>query len=104
MVIEFIIIQLPVVLLIVKVMEWSGNYLVLVFFLTTALVKVLLMYVHPLLISPLFSHYDELGEWADGLRAAIKEEVQAVGLNPDKVRLETSFEYDVHANASTSLG
>ena len=71
MVIEFILIPLPVVLLIVKVMEWSGDYLVLVLFLTTALVKVLLMYVHPMLISPLFSHFEELGEWADGLKGAI---------------------------------
>ena len=53
--IEFLFIHLPLTLLIVLVIEWSGDYLVLAFFLATAIVKLILCYVHPLLIDPLTS-------------------------------------------------
>ena len=100
LIIEFIIMVLPVVLLVVKVMEWTGNYLVLVFFLCTALVKFLLSYLYPVVISPLFSSYEDLPERASGMRGAIAEEAQEAGLNPNNVLLERSFDYDVHANAA----
>ena len=100
MIIEFIILVLPVVLLVVKVMEWSGNYLVLVFFLSTAIVKLLLSYVYPVLIAPLFASYEDLPAWAKEIRPFIETEAIAAGLNPNNVLLESSFDYDVHANAA----
>ena len=42
--------ELPVILLIVKVIEWSGVYLPLVFFLSVALGKLILLYLYPKLI------------------------------------------------------
>ena len=91
---------LPVVLLVVKVMEWSGNYLVLVFFLCTALIKFLLMYLYPLVVAPLFSSYEDLPDWASGMRGAIEEEAREAGLNPNNVLLERSMDYDMFANAA----
>ena len=106
MVLEFTLMTLPVVLLIVKVMEWTGDYLILAFFLSTALVKIIVMYIYPLLIRPLFSQFEELGDWTGNVfRDAITEEAKAAGLNATKdIKLEKSFQYDVNANASCSLG
>jgi len=44
---------LPVFLLIVKVMEWSQDYLVLVFFLATAFVELIIIWLYPKVIHPL---------------------------------------------------
>ena len=62
MLIEYILLPIPVVLFIVKVMEWTGDYLILVFFCATGLVKIFLMWVYPRVIAPLFSAYVDLGE------------------------------------------
>ena len=61
MLLEYILLSAPVILLIVKVMQWSGDYLILVFFLATGLVKLFLMWMYPRVISPLFSAYEDLG-------------------------------------------
>ena len=64
MLVEWIIIPVPLILFIVKVMEWSGDYLILVFFLVTGIVKLVILYLYPRLIAPLFSSYDQLPEYA----------------------------------------
>ena len=61
MLIEYILLPIPVTLFIVKIMEWTGDYLILVFFGTTGLVKIFLMWVYPRLIAPIFSSYEDLG-------------------------------------------
>ena len=53
MLLEFAILNLPVFVLVVKVMEWSGDNLVLAFFLSTTLVEVIIIWLHPRLIQPL---------------------------------------------------
>ena len=60
MLLEYILLPIPVILFIVKVMEWTGNYLVLVFFCVTGLVKLFLMWVYPRVIAPIFSSYENL--------------------------------------------
>ena len=91
-------------LLIVKVMEWSGNFLPLVFFLSVALGKLVILYLYPMLIQPLFSTQEELPEYAAPLRIYILKEAKKVGIKDNKILLEKSFQYDVHVNASTFLG
>ena len=61
-------------LLIVKVMEWSGNYLPLVFFLCVGLGKMVILYIYPMVIQPLFSTQEELPEYATPLRIYIIKE------------------------------
>ena len=60
MLLEYILLTVPIILFIIKVMEWSGDYLILVFFLATGLVKLFIMWMYPRLISPLFSAYEDL--------------------------------------------
>ena len=100
MIIEFIIINMSVSLLIVKVIEWSGNYLVLVFLLTTALVKILLVKIYPWLIMPLFSSFESMPSYMEPLVGFMEEETEKVGLDPENIKIERSYEYDVHANAA----
>ena len=82
---------MPVILLIVKVMQWSGDYLVLVFLFATALVKYIMMWLYPKLIMPLFSTFEELPEYAAPIIPAIKDEAEKANCNPDKIYLEKSF-------------
>ena len=104
MVLEHILLAIPLVLLIVKVMEWSGNYVSLVFLLTTGLVKFAILWIYPKVIMPLFASYEDLPSYTDCIREQVKIEAKKVGCNPDTIKMERSFQYDVHSNASTVLG
>ena len=104
MLIEWIIIPVPLILFIVKVMEWSGDYLILVFFLVTGIVKLVLLYLYPRLIAPLFSSYEQLPEYAQPILDSINWACRQTGFSPSQILLERSYDYDVHANASCSLG
>ena len=66
-IISHMIMVVPVVLLIVKVMEWSGQWVFLVFFGSTALVKSIMMWLYPILIVPLFSQYEPMPDYVKGL-------------------------------------
>ena len=92
---------IPLILLIVKVMEWSGNYVSLVFLLATGLVKFILLWIYPKIIMPLFATYEDLPSYTDCIKEQIKIEATKVNCNPDKILMERSFQYDVHSNAST---
>ena len=87
MVLEYLLLVIPVALLIVKVMQWSGDYLVLVFLLATALVKFIMMWIYPKIIMPLFSSFEELPEYASPIIHAIKDEAINASCNPDKIYL-----------------
>ena len=100
---EFIFMWLPVTLLIVWAADLTGKYIVLVFLLATALVKLILCYVYPLLIAPLTSSTEELPSYADELLPFIKKQAEEAGFNSKVILLEKSFSTDVHVNASTSL-
>lgn len=52
---EFVILVVPVSLLIIKMMEWTENYIVLAFFCCTAIVKLSIVYLYPIICLPLFS-------------------------------------------------
>lgn len=43
MLLEYILLVMPVVMLIVKTMQWSGDFIVLTFFLSTAFIKLLII-------------------------------------------------------------
>ena len=68
MVLEHILLAIPLVLLIVKVMEWSGNYVSLVFLLATGLVKFIILFIYPKIIMPLFATYEDLPSYVDCIR------------------------------------
>lgn len=59
-VIEFILLPLPLLLLVAKVDQWVGNYIILVFLLVTGVAKVGILYLYPMIIMPLFASYEEL--------------------------------------------
>ena len=50
---QFVLLPVPVFLLVVKVSEWSGDYLVLVFFLATSSVEFIVMFLYPRIIHPI---------------------------------------------------
>ena len=106
MLLEYILLPIPVILFIVKVMEWTGNYLVLVFFCATALVKLFLMWVYPRVIAPLFSKYEDLAsiDYASEIMEHVERTCEEVGYKPSKILLEKSYDYDVHTNASCAIG
>ena len=91
MLLEFIILVMPVSILIIKVMEWTGDYLILTFFLCTAFVKLFLVIVHPILIAPLFSTITELPEWLDPIKTFLYEECEKVNIDITNLKYEESF-------------
>ena len=90
MLIEFVIIWVPVLLLINAVVEWTGDYLVLAFFLATAFVKLIICYLYPLLIQPLVSSTEELPAYANDLRPFINKEAESASFNSKVILLERS--------------
>jgi len=98
---EFVLMVMPVALLVVKVMQWTGDYLVLVFFLCTSAVTISIRLVYPRLIEPLFSTHEELPEWMSPLRFHIVYEAESAGFGGARdIYLERSNFNDMHANAS----
>ena len=104
MIVEFLLLVVPVMTLIVKLTEWSGPYLVLVFLLSTGFVQLVIMWLYPKLIMPLFSTFEPLPDWANPIKRSIIDEAHAAGMTSEQVRMEESYQYDVHSNASASLG
>ena len=84
MLLEYILLPIPVILFIVKIMEWSGDYLILVFFCATGLVKLFLMWVYPRLIAPIFSKYEDLRDidYALEIMPYVQETCKNVGYQP----------------------
>ena len=74
------------------------------FFGATALVKTIIMWLYPILIVPLFSHYEPMPEYAEKLLKFLNKEAVAAGCKEDNIQLEKSYQYDVHTNAQTMLG
>lgn len=66
--------MLPIALLIVKVMEWTGGYIWIVFLCATSIVKLTLMYIYPRLISPLESEMLDIPEYAQKLVPFMEKE------------------------------
>ena len=85
MVLQNFLLVTPVCLLIVKVMEWSGDWLVLVFFLCTFIVKLVIIYAYPILIAPLFSSIEKLPSWVDPIRFYLEDEAHRVGFEPENI-------------------
>ena len=63
---------LPVFVLVVKVMEWSGDNLVLAFFFCTTLVEAIIIWLHPRLIRPLTQSLQPLPAKYDTMRLEIE--------------------------------
>lgn len=68
----FILMPVPVFALIVKVMEWTGDYLVLAFLLATTLVEMVIIWLYPKVINPLMASTSPLPEKHASLRCAIQ--------------------------------
>ena len=60
--VQDLLLPMPVFLLIVKVVEWSGDYLTLVFFLATAFVEMIILWLYPRLIKPLTAKMTPLAD------------------------------------------
>ena len=73
MLLEFILLPLPIFILVVKVMEWSGESLVLAFFLCTTLVEVIIIWLHPRLIRPLTQSLHPLPEKFESMSHEIEK-------------------------------
>ena len=69
---EFLLLKLPVFALIVKVIEWSGSYLVLVLFCATTFVELVIIWLYPKVIAPLTASYTALPD----KYAQLKEKMQ----------------------------
>ena len=90
---------LPVTLLIIKVCEWSGDYLVLVFFLTTTLVELVILWAYPRFIYPLSAKLSPLPDKYDSLRSRVKELTRSQGFDMKKLLMEELYSNDMHVNA-----
>lgn len=90
-IIQFMLSLLPIALLIVKVMEWSGNYVPLVFLCATGIVKFILLYIYPKLIMPLESSVEDIPDYAQRLLPFIQKEAKAISFDPNSIKLEKSF-------------
>ena len=55
MLVEYVLLVVPVTAFVIKVIEYSGDYLLLSFFFGTFAVELVIMYVYPRLIEPLFA-------------------------------------------------
>ena len=60
MLLEFIILPLPGILLFSKVVQWTGNYISIFFLFATGIFKLIVLYLHPYVIMPIFASYNEL--------------------------------------------
>lgn len=60
MVLEHVLVVLPVTAFVVKVIEFSGEHLLVSFFFGTALIEYVIIYLYPHLIMPLFAKYEPM--------------------------------------------
>ena len=104
-VIQFMILWVPIGLFLAKVIEWTGDYLLLAIFGGTALVKLLMMYIYPKVIMPMTGSYEPLPDYTHELvNKYMTPEADLIGFKPSTMKLEKTYLYDVHVNASVVLG
>ena len=102
-IVQFAMMPLPVFLIVVKVTEWSGSYLILVFFLATSSVEIVVLYLYPRLIKPLTAKMRPLPEGP--LKNEIWRLAEANGASESmNILSEDRHDKDLHANASFSWG
>ena len=88
MLIEYCILVLPVFLLIVKVQEWTGDFIVLAFFLLTAIVKGIIVWLYPKIIQPITASKSKFPEKHHRVEQEINKVCHSIGFNVDKIWLE----------------
>ncbi len=88
MLIEYCLLVLPVFLLIVKVQQWTGDFLVLAFFLLTAIVKGAIVWLYPKIIHPITASKSKFPEKHNRAEQEIHKVCHSVGFNVDKIWLE----------------
>ena len=100
MLIQFILLPLPVFILVVKLLEWTGDSFVLACFLLTAIVELVIIWLYPKVIHPLTASKEPFPEKYAALREEMTNICQRVGFNADEIWLEHSYNYDMHGNAA----
>ena len=105
MLLEFLLLNVPVLLIICLAAHLSGNWLWLVCLLTTGIFKILILYMYPVVIMPIFSNFSLLEELEE--HKIIYDKIvrlrNKVGFPENsKIVLEESYSKDLHSNASTT--
>ncbi len=81
MLVEYVLIVVPVTAFVIKVIEYSGDYLLVSFFFGTFAVELVIMYVYPRLIQPLTAKYEPLSKNNTALHGQIVDICDQVGFN-----------------------
>ena len=100
MIVEFVMLPLPVFCLVVKVIEWSGDYVWLSFLGATAVVELFLVWLYPRVIKPLTSAKKPMPDKYGILKPEVEKLCQRVSFNVTHIWVEQSYDMDMHANAS----
>lgn len=100
MLLEYVLLTIPVFMFIVKVQQWTGDYLVLAFFCLTSVVKGAVTWLYPRVIHPLTASKQRFPEKYRRVEEELKAVCDKVGFNMEKLWLEQSYDYDMHGNAA----
>ena len=99
MLLEFILLPLPIFILVVKIMEWCGSYVIYAFLLGTTIVEIAIIYIYPRLIVPLTENLMPLPEKLSELKKEIENQAEKVGFPMENLFMTESYDNDLHANA-----
>ena len=73
---------MPLILFLIKIVEWTGPYITIVFLLSTALFKIVLLYLYLIVIMPFFAKFKDLPE--SELRNKVEQLAKSVNFKPNK--------------------
>lgn len=99
---EYILLNITIFLLIVKVMEWTGDYLLLAFFFGTLIVELFVIWLFPRVIHPLTAATSPLPEKHKRLLEELEVFCDRVGFYLRDIWQEQTYNNSLHANASVS--
>ena len=99
---SFMLIEVPILALFAFGMQWTHDYLFLVCFFMTGVIRLVILYLYPVVIMPLFSSFEDLPEEHKELRGKIFELASRVKYRGRRIVVEESNVGDLHSNAATS--
>ena len=96
MLVVYILMVLPVTAFVIKVIEYSGDYLLYSFLFGTFAVELVIFYVYPRLIQPLTANYEPLSKVNPKLHKKVVNICKQVGYNTEQIYVEENYEKDMH--------
>lgn len=95
---------LPITFLIAWILQVTGPYFVLAVFSMTAIVKIIITWLYPRLIAPIFASNEQLPKWTESIQEHVREEAKEAGIHEDSIYLSRKPFYDFHSSASCFMG